>query len=196
MKRGFKHDFTLLAISLIPIGVAINVITGELVNLLKIPLFLNAIGTIIIAMVAGPWVGMVTGGVTNLIMGMFNPVSFAFGLVSMAIGLTVGFLSTKGMMTNIWKVIISGFIVTLVTLVVSSPITILVFGGVTGTGSDAFTGVLLASGQEIWSAVITQKIFVESADKIFSTLVAFWVIKKMSTRYLSKHNYGSMYIKN
>lgn len=187
MKRGLKHDFSLIAILLIPIGVAINVICGEIVALLKLPLFLNSIGTIIVAMVAG--------GATNLIMGLFNPVSFAFAPVNMAIGFVAGLLSSKGMMVNFKKSIVAGIIVTLVTIVCASPIVVLVFGGVSGTGSDAITGVLLASGQQIWTAVFTQKIFVESADKIMSVLIAYWIVKKMSDRYLSKHNYGEQYIK-
>lgn len=195
MKRGLKYDFTLIAILLIPVGVAMNVVIGEVVQLLKLPLFLNAIGTIIIGMVAGPWVGLATGGATNLIMGLFNPVSFAFAPVSMSIGFAAGMLSRMGMLKNLKRVIVSAIIITLVTIIVASPIQVLVFGGISGTGSDTLTAVLLASGQQIWTAVITQKLFIESADKIASVLIAFWVVKKMSNRYLSKHNYGEQYIK-
>ncbi|MBM4761245.1 ECF transporter S component [Bacillus sp. B15-48] len=195
-KKGWKHDFTLIAILLIPVGVAINVVIGEIVQILKLPLFLNAIGTVIVGMVAGPWVGLVTGGVTNLVQGLFNPVSFAFAPVSMAIGFAAGLLSTVGMLKNFKRAIVAGVIITLVTIVVASPIQVLMFGGISGTGSDTFTAVLLASGQQIWTAVITQKLFVESADKIVSVMVAFWIVKKMSDRYLSKHHYGEQYMKD
>lgn len=195
MKRGLKYDFTLIAILLIPVGVAMNVVIGEVVQLLKLPLFLNAIGTIIIGMVAGPWVGLATGGATNLIMGLFNPVSFAFAPVSMAVGFAAGMLSRMGMLKNFKRVIVSAIVITLVTIIVASPIQVLVFGGISGTGSDTLTAVLLASGQQIWTAVITQKLFIESADKIASVLIAYWVVKKMSNRYLSKHNYGEQYMK-
>jgi energy-coupling factor transport system substrate-specific component len=95
--KSIKKDFTLIAILLIPIGVAVNVVAGELVELLKIPLFLNQIGTMIVAMVAGPWVGAVTGGVSKLIFGIFNPTQLAFMPVAMASGIVVGFLAKKGM---------------------------------------------------------------------------------------------------
>ncbi|WP_040978461.1 histidine kinase [Oceanobacillus jeddahense] len=195
MKKGIKNDFSLLAILLIPIGVAINVVCGELVSLLKLPLFLNSIGTIIVGLVAGPWVGLVGGGVTNLIQGFFNPVSFAFAPVNMAIGFAAGWLSSRGMVKNFKRAIISGLVITIVTILVATPIQVMVFGGISGTGSDAITAVFLASGQEMWTAVFSQKIFIESADKIISVLIAFWIVKKMSDRYLSKQNYGVQYIK-
>jgi len=195
MKKGFKHDFTMIAILLIPVGVAINVIIGEIVDILKLPLFLNSIGTIIVGMVAGPWVGMAAGGLTNLVLGLFNPTTFAFTPINMAIGLAAGILSNTGMMRNFGKAIVSGIIVTLVTIITASPIQVLVFGGISGQGSDAITAALLASGREIWTAVLTQKIFVESADKIVSVLIAYWIVKKMSDRYLSKHHYGEQYMK-
>ena len=192
--QKIKKDFTLMAILLIPIAVAINVVCGEIVTLLKLPLFLNSIGTLIVAMIAGPWVGLLTGGLTNVIQGMFNPTSFPFAIVNMAIGFTAGYLSQKGMMNKIWKVIISGVIIAMITIITAAPIVVLMFGGASGTGSDTFTAVLLASGQEIWTAVFTQKIFVESFDKILSVVIAFWIVKRMSARYLSKQKHGSLYI--
>lgn len=194
--KGIKKDFTLFAILLIPIGVAVNVVAGELVELLKIPLFLNQIGTMIVAMVAGPWVGAITGGVSKLIFGIFNPTQLAFMPVAMASGIVVGLLAKKGMTTKVWKVAITGFIVALVAILIATPTTVIVFGGASGTGSDALTAIVLASGKEIWTAVVTQKIFVESIDKILSIFVAYMIVRKMSDQYLSKQNYGHLYIKN
>ncbi|MGJ9460025.1 ECF transporter S component [Oceanobacillus sp. CF4.6] len=194
--KGIKKDFTLMAILLIPIGVAVNVVAGELVHLLKVPIFLNQIGTMIVAMLAGPWVGAATGGISKLFFGVFDPTQLAFMPVSMASGIVVGLLAKKGMTTKIWKVTVTGFIVAIVAILIATPITIMVFGGASGTGSDAFTAVILASGREIWTAVVTQKIFVESFDKILSIFIAYFVVRKMSEQYLSKQNYGYLYINN
>ncbi|WP_106769672.1 ECF transporter S component [Paenibacillus faecalis] len=194
-KRGLKYDFSLLAILLIPIGIAINFVGAQIVMLLKLPIFLNTIGTILTAMIGGPWVGMVTGASTNLVVGITNPVSFAFTPVQMAVGLVVGFLAMKGMYTNIWKVIISSLIVMFTVLIVASPIQVIMFGGATGNSSDAVVATFLASGQQIWTAVFSTKILVESFDKILSNIIAFGIVMKMSPRYLSKLNYGANFIK-
>ena len=45
-KKTIKDDFTLLAILLIPIAIAINFICGNLALALKLPLYLDSIGSV------------------------------------------------------------------------------------------------------------------------------------------------------
>lgn len=194
-KRGLKYDFSLIAILLIPIGVAINFVGAQIVLLLKLPVYLDTIGTALTAMIGGPWIGMVTGLCTNLVKGILNPVSFAFIPVQMGVGLVVGLLAMSGMFTKAWKVIIAAVLVSLTSTIIASPIQVLMFGGATGNSSDALVATFLASGQQIWTAVFSTKILNECIDKIFCLLIAFFIVKKMSPRYLSKLNYGSIFIK-
>ncbi|MEH7176862.1 ECF transporter S component [Neobacillus vireti] len=194
MKKGLKYDFTLIAILLIPIGVAINVVISQLVQVLRIPLYLDAIGTMLVAMIAGPWVGMVTGGLTNVIKSIFAPTELPFAIVSMVIGLTVGYFSIKKMFTSVGKTIIAGVILTFIVIIVSTPISVILFGGSTGDSSSAVRAIFLASGQGIWQSVFSSNLLVESVDKILSLLVTYTIVKKMSDRYLSKHNYGSNFL--
>ncbi|MGM8212244.1 ECF transporter S component [Virgibacillus sp. W0430] len=195
IKRGIKHDFTLIAILLIPIGVAINFVGAQIVNLLKLPVYLDTMGTALTAMIGGPWVGMATGIVSNLVKGLINPVSFAFTPVQMAVGLSIGLLSMAGMFTKVWKVLVSAIIVSLATTIVASPIQVLMFGGATGNSSDALVATFLASGQQIWTAVFSTKIINELIDKSICLMIAYFIVIKMSPRYLSKLNYGSSFIK-
>ncbi len=195
IQRGIKYDFTLIAILLIPIGVAINFVGAQIVNLLKLPVYLDTMGTALTAMIGGPWVGMATGIFSNLVKGLLNPVSLAFTPVQMAVGLTIGFLSMAGMFTKVWKVLVSAVIVSLATTIVASPIQVLMFGGATGNSSDALVATFLASGQQIWTAVFSTKIINELIDKSICLMIAYFIVIKMSPRYLSKLNYGSTFIK-
>lgn len=195
MKRSFKDDFNMLAMLLIPIGVAINIVGFTLTNTLRIPIFLDTIGTILVGVIAGPWVGLLTGGVTNLINGIFNPGFFPYAITSAAIGLAAGWLSKGGFFKSIPKVLVSGLIITLIGVVVSAPITVLVFGGASGSSSSIITAAFLASGQEIWTAVFSSSFISEIIDKIVSVLIVFFIVKQMSDRYLSKMNYGHLYMK-
>ena len=195
IKRGLKYDFSLIAILLIPIGVAINFVGHQIVNLLKLPVYIDTIGTALAAMIGGPWIGMATGLLTNLVQGIVNPVSIAFAPVQMAVGLTVGLLAMAGMFTKLWKVIIAALIAALITAIVASPIQVIVFGGATGNSSDALVATFLASGQQMWTAVFSTKIINEIIDKMISLTIAYFLVIKMSPRYLSKLNYGSIFIK-
>lgn len=54
MKRGLKYDFTLMALVLVPVGVSISVVGYQMSTILKLPIFVDQIGTILVSMIAGP----------------------------------------------------------------------------------------------------------------------------------------------
>ncbi|ALS79581.1 histidine kinase [Planococcus kocurii] len=195
MKRNYKKDFTLLALLLIPIGVAINFVGFQVAQVLRLPIFLDTIGTILVGVIAGPLVAIVAAFITNSITAIFNPIYFPYVITSMAIGLGAGLLSKYGMFRTIYKAIISGLIITAIAVIASAPITVLFFGGATGNTSSAITATFLAMGQNIWSAVFTSTIITEIADKVISVLFVYFIVKSMSDRYLSKMKYGHLYMK-
>lgn len=102
-KYSIKEDFSMLALLIIPVGVAVNFVGGQLASILKLPMYLDTIGTIFAAMLCGPWVGAVTGGLTNVVTGIANPVNFAFIPVNVIAGLVTGFLARKQMFSVWWK---------------------------------------------------------------------------------------------
>ena len=190
-----KNDFSLIAILLIPVSIAINIVGFQIAQMLRLPIFLDTIGTILIGLLAGPWVAAITGLLTNLINGIFNPVYLAYIPTAMVIGIAAGYLSKFKMTQGLIKMVISGIIITLVVTIVSAPITVLVFGGATGNTSSAITAVFLASGQQIWGAVFSSTIITEFIDKILSVVISALIVKGMSSRYLSKFKYGNLYLK-
>ena len=194
-KKGFAKDFTMMSILLIPVAIAINIVGFQLVQLLRLPVYLDTIGTIMIAMICGPWVGAVTGFLTNAINAIFNPVYLPYSLVSIAIGIVTGYMSKKGMFLKVWKTLIAGIILSLVTTIIAAPITVVLFGGGTGHSTTAITAVFLAAGQNIWTSVFSSTLIGDSADKILSAFIAYAIVKSMSSRYLSKLSYGDIYIK-
>ena len=54
--KSLKNDFSLMSSLLIPVAVAINFTGSFIASSLKLPLFLDAIGTVFISLIAGPWV--------------------------------------------------------------------------------------------------------------------------------------------
>ena len=56
-------------------------------------LFLDTIGTIFVAVVYGPFFGALTGGLTNVALGIIqNPKNIPFALVNIAVGIVVGLI--------------------------------------------------------------------------------------------------------
>jgi len=193
-KYSIKEDFSMLALLIIPVSVAVNFVGGQLASLLKLPMYLDTIGTIFAAMLCGPWVGAVAGGLTNIVTGIANPVNFAFIPVNVLAGLVTGFLARKKMFTG-WKWILSMLIMAAVSIISSAPIVVLVYGGVTGGGTSIITAAAMAAGANIWAAFFGTEGIFTVLDRVISFLICWMVIRVIPPRTLVKFGCGSNYIK-
>ncbi|ACZ43014.1 signal transduction histidine kinase, LytS [Thermobaculum terrenum ATCC BAA-798] len=182
--RSISEDFTTRAWVLIPIGIGINVVGGYIAQVLRLPIFLDVIGTILVGVLAGPWVGALAGFLTNIVTGLVvNPTLLPYSATNLAIGLVAGILAVTGWFKSYWKVAVSGIIITIVAVVVSAPITVFVFGGVTGHGTDLIVGYFLATGNQLLSSVLKTSFIVEPIDKIISSYLAFFIARAIPARY-------------
>jgi energy-coupling factor transport system substrate-specific component len=186
-----RADFTTEAWVLIPIGVGINIVVGSIVQTLRLPLFLDTMGTMLVALLAGPWVAAIAGVLTNVVLGFtVGPQLIPFALVNVAIALTIGYLAQRGWFrirstTGYWRLVAAGAILGVVNTLVSTPVAVLLFGGLTGSGQDIITTVFLAAGLPIWSAVFVSSLLVGGIiDKTASIVIAYFVAKSVPGRYL------------
>lgn len=194
-KHSIKDDFSMLALLIIPIAVAVNFVGGQLASVLKLPFYLDTIGTIFAAMLCGPWVGGVAGVLTNIVTGIANPVNFAFIPVNLLAGLVTGYLARKNMFSTWWKWIISIVIMAATSIISSAPIVVLVFGGVTGSGTSLITATAMAAGANIWAAFFGTEGIFTVLDRIISFFISFFVIRVIPARTLVKFGCGENYIK-
>jgi hypothetical protein len=88
---------------LMPVAIALNIVLGTAVaSALKIPVYLDSIGTILVAALAGPLAGAVTGLLSNLTWTYLAPPPFGmpfaapFALVAFVIGLLAGTFARWG----------------------------------------------------------------------------------------------------
>ena len=183
-RYSIKDDFTMQAILIIPVCVAVNFVGGQLAGLLKLPMYLDTIGTIFASLLCGPWVGAVAGGLTNVVTGIANPTNFAFIPVNIIAGLVTGFLARKNMFNKTWKWLLSMFIMAWVSIIVSAPIVVLVYGGVTGGGTSLITAAALAAGANIWAAFFGTEGVFQVLDRIISFLICWAVIKEITINHL------------
>ena len=100
---SISSQFSTRVLVLMPIAIAINIILGATVaNALKLPVYLDSIGTILVAALAGPIAGAVTGALSNLLWTYVVPPPFqngpaaAFAIVAAVIGLMAGLMARAG----------------------------------------------------------------------------------------------------
>lgn len=173
------------------ICVAINIVFGMVVQLLNIPLlFLDTLGTIMVAVLFGPLWGALVGLVTNLLLGILvDPTNIPFALVNIAIGVIVGFIFKKFDFTLI-TAIITGLIIAVVAPLIGTPIAVFLFGGIAGGFSDVLFAWLLASGQEIFTAAFIPRILSNVVDKTLSCVLVYFVIKRLPASFIQQFKLG------
>jgi hypothetical protein len=97
-----SRDFSTATIALIPVAIAINIAIGALINALRLPIYLDSIGTVLVGALAGPWAGALTGILANLIWAILpvpggaGPTIAFFAPVAGVIGLMAGFWAGRG----------------------------------------------------------------------------------------------------
>ena len=185
-----QKDFTTTTWVLIPIAIAINIAIGQLVLTLKLPVYLDSIGTVLVGVICGPWAGALTGALSNTVAGIiFDPGWWPWIPVAATIGLTAGLCANAGLFKTWWKVVVTGFIIAVAATVVGSPIAVLL-GGISASGSSIITAFLLQTGRGILESVLTTNFIVEPIDKISTSLLAFAILDGLSARYLARFPHG------
>lgn len=184
-----RSDFNTLTLVTIPVAIAINIAVGQLVFAVKIPLYMDSIGTVLVGVLAGGWAGALTGFLSNMIWGLLGNVTYApFAGVAALIGLLAGVFGELGWLRGLWKSIGGGVITGLVAAIVSAPIAAYVFGGVTGSGTDAFVAFFRSLGLDVLMANAAQGVFSDPVDKAATFLIVFLIVRALPARFLSRYS--------
>ena len=180
--------FTTPRLILIALGAALNCAIGTVVYLLKLPVFLDSIGTILVALLLAPdrtaafvcswatgWIGLAVSGLINPFLPWFAITDVAISLASAL--LVVGAARTfrdrpLGSVPFVGQVVLCGVVIGVVSAVVSVPVVVYLFGGVTGSGSALVVAVFLKAGQHLMSAAMLSGLASDPPDKILQVLFA------------------------
>lgn len=167
-----------LVITLVPVAAALNIVGGTINTTLKLPIFLDMIGTAVAAIVLGPWWGALVGVITNVGGSFINgPIGIPFALANVAGALVWGYgIRSWGMGRSQLTFFILNCIVALAVTAAAAPIVIFVFGGATGHSSDAITAAFAQAGQGLIESVFASNVIVSLADKIIAGYVALAII--------------------
>ena len=245
------------ALALIPLAIAINIAGGQLVKTLRLPIYLDSIGTVLTGALLGPWIGLITGVLSNGIWTLIGLDQFAwsFALVAGVIGLLAGFAGRLGVfqrpsprwlsaiigavflfaltlfvmffinattdadgntvlpvasdlivqnpivfivailvglaagyfvLQNAGYAGLAGLITGVVAAIVSAPIAAYLFGGVTGSGTDALVAAFRASGANILASAFAQGTVSDPFDKMTSFMVVYLIIQSLPRRLLQR----------
>ncbi|MFV0556139.1 MAG: ECF transporter S component [Lactovum sp.] len=177
------------ALVLIPVGVGINFIGKFLAVFLKLPLWLDSIGTILSAMLAGPIVGAIVGFINNLIVTVTtDPMAWPYALTQIAIGIVAGVLAKTGFIKDFGRVIILGLSAGFTAVLVSTPLNLRFWDGMTGNiWGDAVYTWMIKKDFPIWFSSLCDEIVIDLPDKLVVAILAFLIFKSLPKTLISMY---------
>ena len=128
MKKYKNYQIAILALFCL----AVNIGGKNLAQHFRLPLWLDSFGTFLMAYAVGPLFGAVIGGLTNILYGLIDHVSFAYSITSICIGITVGVYARRGWMKNLFKTMSLSVMVTAICVFISTILNEIFYKGMTG----------------------------------------------------------------
>lgn len=175
-KRARRFPLTLV-VTIVPVAAALNIVGGYINKALNLPTFLDMIGTMVAAVILGPWWGALVGAITNIVSSFLTgPIGLPFAVVNVAGGLAWGYAHRAGWMSKNTGFFLVNILVAFVATTFAVPIYVFIFGGATGHFADVMTAAFLAMGQNLIVSVFSSNILVSLADKIISGYVGLAII--------------------
>jgi energy-coupling factor transport system substrate-specific component len=118
-----RSKLSVTTVTFIPLGIAMNLAIGTIVHLLKVPLYLDAIGTILVTLLLGLRAGVITEVSSFLLVGILtNPVLPWFSLTRAAIAAYTHYLANRRCFATVLRTALSGLGLGVIAGIVSAPI--------------------------------------------------------------------------
>ena len=181
---NYKSIFSSVII-LIICGIAINIGGAQLAKALKLPLFLDCIGTILIAATGGYLPGAIVGFLSNMINALNDPANAYYTLLSVLIGLCAAFYARRGYFRSIWKALLLTFPLAIIGGALGSILTYLIYGFGFGEGiSLGLARTLYQSGNlSLFFAQFISDMIIDLADKFVSLVIVYFILQLVNKRF-------------
>lgn len=181
-------------------GIAVTAVLCILLNIgghvftlvCPVPFWLDTVGTMISACLCGPIVGGTVGFLSNLISRIcFGSSSIIFSLINIIIGLSVGFITKKGLCGTLFGSLCTGILMGIITVACAVPVNCILYDGRTNNvwGSALFDMLSQYRIGTVAKAVISQ-MFIDIPDKVLSMALAYLTVRLVRKKLSSKNVNG------
>ncbi|AFV71987.1 Membrane protein [Streptococcus agalactiae] len=162
-------------ISFISIAIAINLVGANLALFLRLPIYLDTIGTLLIAVILGPWYAASTAFLSALINWMTTDIfSLYYSPVAIVVAIITGILIKRNCKPSslLWK----SLIISLPGTIIASVITVILFKGITSSGSSIIAQFLHGIGLDMTSSLILVQVGTDYIVRLISLILVFSTI--------------------
>ena len=175
-------------LALIPLAVGINLAMGQFASATGLPVFLDTVGTILIAALAGPWIAVATGAVSQVTFSLLvSSIQLAFLPVQLMVAVYAGLVAARfAVFSTLWRTVAAGVALGVLAATMSWPISYFAFGGVTSSGVTLVTTALSGLGLPLEYAVYLASLGTDLLDKTATFLLVRTVLVSLPRRMTAR----------
>lgn len=171
-------------ITLIALAIVINIVGSYIALGLHLPIYLDSMGTIMTAILLGPFYGLFSGALSALITGMTSDIYALYYMpVGIVLGVMTGFVFQKNKSN---KLFVKSFCISVPASLISACITATVFGGITSSGSTMLVQLLAKTPVGLTLSCLIVQFFTDYFDRLLSLWLVLSVIKKLPDSFIKK----------
>ena len=181
MGKLLKTRFSTAVVVLIPACIGMNYLGKFFATLLKLPLWLDSIGTCMGACLGGPIVGALCGAFNNLIYGLTtgDNITLIYSLTSAGIGFFVGLLARLDLVRTPVGAVITAIVAGLVAVCISTPLNV---------WGDALFGLTQARGMSLLFGSFVDEMVVDIPDKVITVLIARQLLRGLPKQLVALYD--------
>lgn len=167
-------------ICLIAFAVVINIVGGNIALWLHLPIYLDSMGTILIAILLGPFYGMLPNVLSGFIFGLTTDIySLYYAPVGILLGFMTGILLKNQKKTSLGHLALKALWISLPVSLLSACITAALFGGITSSGSTVLVQLLAKTPLGLTGSCFVVQFVTDYVDRLISLYLMMTVIKKL-----------------
>lgn len=187
MKRSnhslvFYQKQNVLAAIICVAGVALNMLLSTVVSALGLPLYLDTVGSVVVAVVGGYLPGVIVGFITNIMKSISDPSSLYYGVLNVLIAYTAAWMARRGWYKKPVGVAGMVFVFTMIGGGLGSLIPWFMEGF--SFASESLSGVLYATGYfNLATSHLFSSIIMDLPDKTITVILALIIVFLIPQKY-------------
>ncbi len=175
-----------LTITIVAVGIVINMIGSFLAMQLRLPIYLDNIGTIVVAALLG-----YSYSVACIVLGsVINGVLFdIFAIYYMPSGILIALMASYVLHSKKLReksIFLKAFIITIPSTIAASMVTAYLFGGITSSGSTYVIQILNKMGLDLITSSFLVQVVTDYIDRIVILFLGTYMVRRIPKDILLK----------
>ena len=169
-------------------GILINVVGAKLALYFRLPLFLDSIGTVLVAVIGGYMPGIAVGFLTNVLNGLADYTTNYYSSISVLIAICSAWMAGKGAFRRMMPLLAAVLVLALIGGGLGSILTWFLYGGGIGEGISApLARSFYDSGRlSLFLSQLSADLLIDLLDKLLTVLTAALVLRLLPPQLLAR----------